>query len=318
MQRQLEFWNDDEKETSKRTHLEVKNAQAETKREAKGLFTNPDRQCDFDGDPHEKWPQPANTRNSIFVDRIRNDIDGPAHRFEIRRHDFVEVFVDKDNLRYGHIVGISQKKQEVRVAFDDANEEIWFDIACIFPAINETERKQKPRSLDWKHVSENGDSICLQQEIAKRISRQTDYTSLKIVSVVRVGSMKGRPKLTSTSEAQAFFKKYWKDNPSPDQEKFAIATLDTKHAVQSVVVITQGTLDASLVHPREVFKPAIIEGASAICLSHNHPSGDPTPSREDHEVTRRLTEIGTLIGITVLDHIVVGDGTLESVSIREC
>jgi DNA repair protein RadC len=92
-----------------------------------------------------------------------------------------------------------------------------------------------------------------------------------------------------------------------DQEEFLIATLDTKMRVRRVVRITRGTLDASLVHPREVFRPAISDAASAILLIHNHPSGDPTPSREDRAVTERLTEIGKLIGIRVLDHIVVGN-----------
>ena len=127
----------------------------------------------------------------------------------------------------------------------------------------------------------------------------------------------GRPQLTSTEESKAFFRNYWKDNPAHDQEKFVVACLDTKNRVQCVVVVTIGTLDASLVHPREVFKPAIIEGASAVVLSHNHPSGDTTPSREDHTVTDRLTEAGKLLGITVLDHIIHGDGTGHVCSIRE-
>jgi DNA repair protein RadC len=76
-------------------------------------------------------------------------------------------------------------------------------------------------------------------------------------------------------------------------------------------------LDASLVHPREVFKPAIIEGSAAVLLSHNHPSGNPEPSREDIQVTDRLTEAGRIIGISVLDHIIHGDGTCEVRSIRE-
>jgi DNA repair protein RadC len=97
-----------------------------------------------------------------------------------------------------------------------------------------------------------------------------------------------------------------------------VACLDTKHLVQCVVKVTVGTLDASLVHPREVFKPAIIEGSSAVLLSHIHPSGNPQPSREDIQVTARLTEAGKLIGITVLDHIIHGDGTGEVVSLREC
>lgn len=99
-----------------------------------------------------------------------------------------------------------------------------------------------------------------------------------------------------------------------DQEEFLIVTLDTKNRVRRVVRITRGTLNASLVHPREVFRPAIADAASAILLIHNHPSGDPTPSREDFAVTDRLTEVGKLIGITVLDHIVVGD---KAISIRE-
>lgn len=89
------------------------------------------------------------------------------------------------------------------------------------------------------------------------------------------------------------------------QEEFHIVTLDTQHGPIGKHLITKGTLDASLVHPREVFKPAIRDSAASILLVHNHPSGDPTPSREDHAVTRKLTEVGELIGIRVLDHIVV-------------
>jgi DNA repair protein RadC len=89
------------------------------------------------------------------------------------------------------------------------------------------------------------------------------------------------------------------------QEEFHIVTLDTKHQPLATHQITVGTLDASLVHPREVFRPAIRDAAAAVLLIHNHPSGDPTPSREDHQVTDRLTEAGKLIGIQVLDHIIV-------------
>lgn len=99
------------------------------------------------------------------------------------------------------------------------------------------------------------------------------------------------------------------------QEEFHIVTLDTKHQPLATHQITVGTLDASLVHPREVFRPAIRDSASAILLVHNHPSGDPTPSREDRLVTNRLTDAGKLIGIDVLDHIVVA--RQRSLSIRE-
>lgn len=89
------------------------------------------------------------------------------------------------------------------------------------------------------------------------------------------------------------------------QEEFHIVTLNTKNSVISTHRVTLGTLDASLVHPREVFRPAIRDSASSILLAHNHPSGDPEPSREDIVVTNRLEEAGRVIGINVLDHIVL-------------
>jgi len=99
-----------------------------------------------------------------------------------------------------------------------------------------------------------------------------------------------------------------------DQEEFLIAILDTKHYVRRVVRITRGTLDASLVHPREVFRPAIADCASSILLIHNHPSGDPTPSREDYSVTEQLKKVGEVVGIRVLDHVIVGNGRGVSLS----
>jgi DNA repair protein RadC len=99
------------------------------------------------------------------------------------------------------------------------------------------------------------------------------------------------------------------------QEEFHVVTLNTKNQVIATHQITVGTLDASLVHPREVFRSAIKDAASSIILAHNHPSGDATPSREDRAVTDRLTDAGKLIGIDVLDHIVMGSESI--VSIRE-
>lgn len=152
---------------------------------------------------------------------------------------------------------------------------------------------------------------------AKKKEIESPYASVKRVSLVFEGSLEGRPCLSSTLAAKTFFQEYWAAYPANDQEHFVVACLNTKYFVQCVVVVTVGTLDASLVHPREVFKPAFIEGSSAIMLSHNHPSGNPNPSREDHLVTERLTKAGELIGITVLDHIIHGDGTGLVWSIRE-
>ena len=91
-----------------------------------------------------------------------------------------------------------------------------------------------------------------------------------------------------------------------DRETFRLICLNTKNQVVKVELVSQGSLNSSLVHPREVFKTAISRSAAALILVHNHPSGDPTPSPEDLEITRRLIEVGQLVGIEVLDHIVVG------------
>ncbi len=90
-------------------------------------------------------------------------------------------------------------------------------------------------------------------------------------------------------------------------ERFLVVLLDGRHRVLREEVVSQGTLTASLVHPREVFRPALRESAAALVLVHNHPSGDPTPSREDREVTARLVRAGEILGVRVLDHVVVAE-----------
>jgi DNA repair protein RadC len=91
-------------------------------------------------------------------------------------------------------------------------------------------------------------------------------------------------------------------------EVFGILCLSTKLQVIAFHEVSRGSLDSTLVHPREVFKAAILANASAIVLAHNHPSGDPTPSADDLVLTARLVEAGSILGIDVLDHIVIGDG----------
>jgi DNA repair protein RadC len=96
------------------------------------------------------------------------------------------------------------------------------------------------------------------------------------------------------------------------KEHFVCLFLNTKNQVLARETLSVGTLNASLVHPREVFRAAIKRGSASIICLHNHPSGDPTPSPEDIALTRRLQEAGALIGIDVLDHIVIGDGRFIS------
>lgn len=90
------------------------------------------------------------------------------------------------------------------------------------------------------------------------------------------------------------------------REQFIAILLDAKNRVLRDVVISQGSLTASIVHPREVFTPIVRDSAAAVLFVHNHPSGDPSPSREDIEITKRLREVGTLMGVRVLDHIIIG------------
>jgi DNA repair protein RadC len=90
------------------------------------------------------------------------------------------------------------------------------------------------------------------------------------------------------------------------QEAFHVLVLDAKNKLRNRYLVSLGLVDASLVHPREVFRCAIESGGSALVLVHNHPSGDPTPSQEDVRITRQLVEAGKIIDIKVLDHVVIG------------
>lgn len=95
-------------------------------------------------------------------------------------------------------------------------------------------------------------------------------------------------------------------------ELFYAVLLDNKNRKLKDIRISQGSLTSSVVHPREVYLPVIRESAAAVIFVHNHPSGDPTPSREDLEITRRLREVGDLVGVRVLDHVVIGKGRYVS------
>lgn len=93
---------------------------------------------------------------------------------------------------------------------------------------------------------------------------------------------------------------------NPDVESFIVVLLNTRRRIIGWQLVSTGTLDTLLVHPREVFKPAIVMSAAAIVLAHNHPSGDPTPSEADIKVTRELIRAGQLLRIEVLDHVILG------------
>ena len=122
-----------------------------------------------------------------------------------------------------------------------------------------------------------------------------------------------RPELRSAAEAVPILAQFIGET---DREVFAIALLTVRHRLLGLHTVSVGCLTASLVHCREVFKPAILAGSAAILAAHNHPSGDPEPSAEDVALTRRLAAAGQLLGIELLDHLVIGEAG-RFVSLRD-
>ena len=96
------------------------------------------------------------------------------------------------------------------------------------------------------------------------------------------------------------------------KEQFVVILLNSKNKVIGTEVVSEGSLSSSIVHPREVFAPAMLHHAAAIMVAHNHPSGDPKPSLEDEEITRMLSRSGKVLGIPMIDHVIIGDGNYYS------
>lgn len=131
----------------------------------------------------------------------------------------------------------------------------------------------------------------------------------------RLASSPLRPgeRFTTSGEVFAHFHERLRDYR---KEVFLTLLLDSKNRLLREVQVSEGSLNASIVHPREVFAPVVRESAAAVLLVHNHPSGDPTPSREDLELTGRLREAGELMGVRVLDHVIIGRGCYVSLADR--
>ena len=123
----------------------------------------------------------------------------------------------------------------------------------------------------------------------------------------RIGQVRnpGRPMISSPADVDRLLRGRI---ANLDRENFVVVLLNTKNEVIESPLVSVGTLSAALVHPREVFKPAIRVSAASVILAHNHPSGKVEPSREDREVTGRLVESAEILGIEVLDHVILGDG----------
>ncbi len=125
------------------------------------------------------------------------------------------------------------------------------------------------------------------------------------VMLVREATIDYYGKLGSSSDAGHLLRRYL---AGTDREHFVAVMLDKKNQAIGINTVSIGSLDSSIVHPRELFKPAILSNAAALVLGHNHLSGNPAPSTEDLTITTRLVKAGKILGIQVLDHIIIGSG----------
>lgn len=131
---------------------------------------------------------------------------------------------------------------------------------------------------------------------------------------VMAGTHKDKPRITTPSDIADIL---MLDMTHLKKEHFKIVMLDTKNQIIGIEDISIGSLNSSIVHPREVYKEAIVRSSASIILVHNHPSGDPTPSKEDIAITRRLAEGGDILGIKVLDHIIIGNNRFLSLKEKD-
>lgn len=150
------------------------------------------------------------------------------------------------------------------------------------------------------------------QEILVAESKDGPAKRISIVSVklVRETSfLYNKRRITCSKDAYEVGKGFLENS---DREQLIVCCVDTKNQPQAISVVSVGSLNSSIVHPREIFKAAILSNSASIILYHNHPSGDPTPSEDDIRATARILECGKLMGIELLDHIIVGEDSYIS------
>jgi DNA repair protein RadC len=179
-------------------------------------------------------------------------------------------------------------------------------------------RRESALEAGMRIISENGGPSCLARMSAAELSLSgkigiTRAAQLKAAVELGVrlmgGEVRERPCIEVPKDAANLLMLEMRYLPC---EEFRSIMLDSKRRVIDISTISTGTLTSSLVHPRELFREAIIRNSAALIVAHNHPSGDPTPSKEDMAVTERLVKAGKLMGIEVLDHIIIGDNVFTS------
>jgi DNA repair protein RadC len=132
-----------------------------------------------------------------------------------------------------------------------------------------------------------------------------DGGSARLLASLELGRRAVRGRGTRTISSPRHVQEYARAYAEAQREHFLVIHLNARHVPASLEVVSIGTLSSSLVHPREVFRTAIGEGSASLILVHNHPSGDPSPSPDDIEITSRLCKVGELVGIEVLDHVIL-------------
>jgi DNA repair protein RadC len=162
---------------------------------------------------------------------------------------------------------------------------------AVLAAVDGVDGLSRARPDDLTRIAGIGPASAAQVLAAVELGRRT---------LTRVGRERVQLK-TPRGTAELLLPQYG----SRPVEQFGVVLLDTKHRVLRTTVVSVGTLDASIVHPREIFREATAAGAAALVLFHNHPSGDPEPSAEDVLLTRRLIAAGVLMGIDVIDHVIL-------------
>lgn len=142
-------------------------------------------------------------------------------------------------------------------------------------------------------------------------SKRINIVSIKMVREASV--LYDIRKMDSSKDGAELGKRFLQDL---DREQLIVCCLDTKNQPTAINVVSVGSLNTSIVHPREVFKPAILSNSASIILFHNHPSGDSAPSREDISITERIKESGNILGIKLIDHIIIGEDSYCRLKIR--
>ena len=151
---------------------------------------------------------------------------------------------------------------------------------------------------------------CNNKEDRNIQSKRVDLVSIRMI---REGSVIYRDrKINSPQDAVNLIRAFLEN---ADREQLIVCCINTKNEPTAIHTASIGSLNSSIVHPREIFKVAILSNSSSIIIFHNHPSGDPTPSNEDINITHRLNEAGKIIGIDLIDHIIIGEK--EFVSLKE-